>query len=300
MPVIEKVGDAGYEISQHLRDMDRPGKLVSQSPGLPPLDSDHCNALTRLLSRAWFRRLWVIQEVAVSQAAKAYCDEHEIDFVCLELAGAWLARNNVQSQAGNEGFRWADNLTLMIRFANREAMSVLASDPLPLLWMIRDFEATDARDKVFATLSLTFNNDMRRLLPDVFIPDYTQGTETMYRELVRYLIRKNRDLDALCMVQPFRRSVKAPCEFPAYHPLKSLPAPAEFAFLIARWDYGFGYGKSGPLGLFPEPQEGDRPLYLANGRIPLSTITLKDPTEPNSLLVRGLKLDRITSVSECI
>jgi hypothetical protein len=290
----EFAGSVAHEISDHFRDMNNPGNLVSQSADLPPLESGSWNALARFLSRPWFRRVWVIQEVAVSHRATAYCGGHEMEWVAIEFASAWLSRNNILMQTGEEGFRWADNVMFMMRFANPEAMTRLLPNPLPLLWMIRDYDATDPRDKVFASLPLMFNSDVGRSLPQTFMPDYTKRTEAVYRDLVRYIIRHDHNLDILCMVQPHRATVQVPREFrEASHLFEFAPAPAKFASWIPRWEYGFGGGNSGPLGLFADPPDGTRPLYQASSTIPLTAVTLRDMTDPNSLLVRGLKLDRI-------
>lgn len=180
-------------------------------------------------------------------------------------------------------------------------MTQLGPNPLPLLWMIKDFDATDPRDKVFASLPLMFNSDVGHSLPEVLLPDYTKPTETVYRDLVRYAIQADRNLDSLSMIQPHRASNKLRHDIPdAHHLYASMPTPTAFASWVPRWEYGFGLGNSGPLGLFPDASEGARPLYRASGIIPLQPVTLKISTEPNSLLVRGLRLDRITSVSECI
>ena len=206
-------------------------------------------------------------------------------------------------QTGEENFWWADNVILMFRFANPAAMTRLDPNPLPLLSMIRDYDASDPRDKLFASMSLIFNSGVGRSLRKVMVPDYTKRTETVFRDLMRYLIRKleDRNLAGLCMVQPHRASVQVPQEFShAYNPDEFLSAPASFASWIPRWEYGFGLGNSGPLGLFPDPPEGARPLYQASGTLPSQAVTLRSPTEPNSLVVRGVKLDRVTSVIEAI
>lgn len=108
---VEDVNSEGHEISEHLRDLDKPGNLASQSASLQHFGSASWNALARFLSRPWFRRVWVIQEVAVSDRATAYCGDHEFEWVVMELTAAWISRNNILSQTGEEGLRWADNVT---------------------------------------------------------------------------------------------------------------------------------------------------------------------------------------------
>lgn len=47
----EFAGSVAHEISDHFRDMNNPGNLVSQSADLPPLESGSWNALARFLPR---------------------------------------------------------------------------------------------------------------------------------------------------------------------------------------------------------------------------------------------------------
>ena len=292
------------EISDSLRNMNSPSILVSQAPDLPKSEDHAWKALARFLSRPWFTRVWVIQEVAMSQQATIYVGEHELDWAAIGLTAAWLSRNNILSQTGEEGFRYADNVSLMFRFASPEAIGRLDDNPLALLWLVKDYDATDARDKVFATLGLMFNEHVGREIPQLLSPDYTKTTEQAYEDVVKYCIRKDHNLDILCLVQPHRAAAKAP-ERPlvgvtAHHHYEHLPRPKDFASWIPRWEYGFGGGNSGPLGLFVQPTEGRKALYQACGSLAIQPITLQHQADPRSLLVRGLKLDRITSISEHI
>ena len=67
------------DIIDGLRSMNRPGNLVSQSPDLPRSDDQAWKALARFLSRPWFTRVWVIQEIAMSQQAMTHVGDHSLD-----------------------------------------------------------------------------------------------------------------------------------------------------------------------------------------------------------------------------
>ena len=299
----EDISATAQEISDELRDLSRPGRLVSQYEHLPGYDDGAWKALASLFSRPWFTRVWVIQEVGVSPQATVRIGEHCMDWAAIGLAAAWLSRNNVAAQTGEQGFRCADNATLMFRFASPEASARLAVEPLAILWLMRDYDATDPRDKVFASMSLMYNEDVGREMPVLMATDYTKTTEEVYGDVARYCIRKDRNLDALCMVQPHRASVKLPDDdylglgATPHHHLEGLPVPKPFASWIPRWEFGFGGGNSGPLGLFPEPITGEQPLYQASGGLSIRPLSLQDQPDARSLPVRGLRLDRITSIS---
>ena len=105
------------------------------------------------------------------------------------------------------------------------------------------------------------------------------------------------------MIQPHRALAKLTDEaylgFGAtpHHALQTIPVPKPFASWIPRWEFGFGGGNSGPLGLFPKPIAGERPLYQASGGLSVQPLSLDDQPDARSLPVIGLRLDRIISVS---
>ena len=106
--------------------------------------------------------------------------------MALGLAAAWLSRNNVLSQTGEEGFRYADNVSLRFRFTSPEVMDKLDISLLALLWLVKDYDSTDARDKVFATLGLMFNGDVGREIPQLLKPDYSKTTKQVYQDVAKH------------------------------------------------------------------------------------------------------------------
>jgi len=134
--------------------------------------------LRRLLMLSWFHRVWVIQEVALAKAAL-------------------LNVNN------NRLFLSLDVLQKLREFCDQEKIQVPASlrwDPgagekiniLDCLSAARTCRATDARDRVYATLSLV-DDDFRRLITI----DYGKNSKWIHEMVAINTIQYHRNLDIL-------------------------------------------------------------------------------------------------------
>jgi hypothetical protein len=109
----------------------------------------------RFYNSAWFSRVWVIQEVERNPQIHLLCGNEEIEWDFVALAANWVnhvyhrnltihwRKSHFPSFGGfhNAFFMWDRSLS-----TRREA-------PFPaLLNLVRHFDATDSRDKVFALL----------------------------------------------------------------------------------------------------------------------------------------------------
>jgi hypothetical protein len=161
--------------------------------GLPPLKDSIWAQMARFLSRPWFRRVWIIQEVL---AAK------EIYVIC----GLWLVNARSVFEATYEanmhglphsGTRGPHDELLQrpVLLAGKQLefmvglglCGILESDRpstlLDLLEGTRNAQATDPRDRVYALLNLCKDAVEPRIAPD-----YTIDVEQTYEFLARTLI----------------------------------------------------------------------------------------------------------------
>ncbi|KAK5653071.1 hypothetical protein OQA88_9357 [Cercophora sp. LCS_1] len=139
---------------------------------IPPPDHIAWRALGYLMGMPWFKRTWVVQEVALNERdpivmAGTYCFGFSLFIRALEFcrlqgymrpldpAGTWKTTHATKL--------W------QFRVKTRKGLSRL-SDFLHSLW---DFHATDPRDKVFGFLSLMHPDDR-------IAPDYSLSTEQVY------------------------------------------------------------------------------------------------------------------------
>ncbi|KAF2742340.1 HET-domain-containing protein [Sporormia fimetaria CBS 119925] len=142
------------------------------------INSEHVKvAIYELLDRPWFRRIWVLQEVAAADAILVVCGKHWIEgrSFCARLVR--LSREyQIVSSASNS----IRAVLFLIRHRHRRDswmavsndMSSLRIRPLSqLLDMYHSQEASDRHDKVYALLGLRSDLlDVKVLEPDYSVP----------------------------------------------------------------------------------------------------------------------------------
>jgi heterokaryon incompatibility protein (HET) len=144
------------------------------------LSKAHWTGLGNILRRAWFRRAWVRQELAVSRDPGIVCGQRTISWekfqaVVPSLLDAQLASTDATEPRGGL------HHTLMLKFLRalfwqHSANLILDKELLFLLSICRECESTDPRDKVFAVLGLC-SPTQQSMLPKL---DYSQTPETVF------------------------------------------------------------------------------------------------------------------------
>ena len=147
------------------------------------------DALRQIYYRPWFRRVWVLQETAVSHIDP----EVLLGRRALSWGALGSARTFVENHIRNE-----DEVSSMIKGVVKTTVVALHNirrdlspeDPMSnletLLKRTMTFLATDPRDKVFALLGLAHESDRLAILPD-----YSKTAKEVFAELAVYLISKN-------------------------------------------------------------------------------------------------------------
>jgi hypothetical protein len=131
--------------------------------------------------RQWFRRVWVLQEVALAICALAVCGSK-----CVPWANfpAWWAQNAASLQ-------------------DKSAPSALAYNPVAkrsLLEQLHDTRAnraTDPRDKLFALAAMSTPED--RLFIE---PNYTKPVASIYVDMAKKMVHSHKSLRILSATQP--------------------------------------------------------------------------------------------------
>ncbi|KAF2108646.1 heterokaryon incompatibility protein-domain-containing protein [Lophiotrema nucula] len=157
--------------------------------------------LERLMSRAWWTRIWVIQETVLSRkatvqfgmlsapwsmfAGAAANYEQERHNLCLDLSGS-LHGDGLLSRFSHSVLR-IDNTRQHYQAALGDATL------LSLLWKFRPLEASDKRDKVFALLGLTSNWQGAMSM----VPDYQIDARSTFLETAVNTIQRSQSLSVL-------------------------------------------------------------------------------------------------------
>ncbi|KAK3172122.1 hypothetical protein OEA41_004207 [Lepraria neglecta] len=165
-------------------------------------DANVIRALKALFSRRWFRRTWVIQEIAASRDAIVVCGSHQLSWDAMRTAMTRIVEL-VDSDLEKSPYLESD-------FQKMDFLSsVLDTQSIPgygvrmkrsLLYMINCFslfDATDARDKVYGLLGLSEEARSAHTQGQILKPNYGQPVEWVYADVVRYLVSITNQLDVL-------------------------------------------------------------------------------------------------------
>jgi hypothetical protein len=164
-----------------------------------PFEYTKVFALSDLFQRQYWKRVWIIQEVALSQKARLICGKVEIDF--------WIVRHAF--------YTWRDMEYSLIGIANQNLFSTfwlgLQYSPIPLTAMLAKQEgisllglvqrsgyalASDPRDKIYGLLGLIPSEKIP------FLPDYNLVPRRVYTDFVISCIQESGQLLAICLRQP--------------------------------------------------------------------------------------------------
>lgn len=141
------------------------------------------HAVHMLLHRPWFRRLWVIQEVARSRSAVVICGSRAVSWDC-------FARWPFRTLARGEGLDY--DLPGILNYPSGFTPTSGGDSLLQLLYDNRNAFCTDPRDKVFGILGLMEDNS-----PYLRLIDYHLSVQEVYTQTAANLITDSQSLRLL-------------------------------------------------------------------------------------------------------
>ena len=159
-------------------------------------------ALNNLFNRRWFRRTWIIQEIAASRDALVVCGPNELSWRALCTASLEIVRL-VDSDPGKSpylesDFQKFDLLRSILDTENLpESGKVMKKSLLYLITSFSHFDATDPRDKVYGLLGLSEEARSTPSNGQILKPDYGQPVERVFADVVRYPVCDTGQLDVL-------------------------------------------------------------------------------------------------------
>ena len=166
---------------------------------LPIVGSPAWIALSSVFSRPYFRRSWIVQEVALARHAVVHCGPHVIDWDLLAAASSYQM-GQLDSDAENAH----DAVAAIMEFHRKDHGK--GNNIADALFRSYRFNCTDPRDKVFAMLGL---------VPALVLqPDYSERVEDVYLNMTRLVILKLGNLDILCCVYHPKTSATLPSWVP--------------------------------------------------------------------------------------
>ena len=246
-------------ITDEAPDVDSFAGLSLAAPG-----SQSWLALDKFLSRPWFQRAWVIQEVVLSRNVQALCGRKCVSWDEIGNFGNTMIANDMTqylesysaatghiSESGCDRIHMINGLKVTTSRMNQK-LSLL-----PLLVQARGAQATNLRDKVFAVMAMAST---------IVHPDYSRSVSEVYSEAGRILI--NVDMGgSLCCVD----HAQPPADLPSWAPDWSVP----------RRTVSLGF-RGASAGIY----------QAAKG----SKIRLRFLEDKNSLMIQGLIFDTISLI----
>jgi hypothetical protein len=153
----------GEEDDQSNAVMDALGSSRVAQVSIPSLSGTQIDSLVNFLERPYWKRVWIIQELALAKHTTIHCGRRQISWS--QLASVLQHLSSTEDPISIRAIANANNL---IQF-HRDASKI---KPLRLLEALRrssEAQSTEPRDKVFALLGLVYDNAL--YLP---VPNYRQ------------------------------------------------------------------------------------------------------------------------------
>ncbi|KAF2965356.1 hypothetical protein GQX73_g8237 [Xylaria multiplex] len=132
--------------------------------------------LQELLERPWFRRVWILQEVAYARRVLIYCGTTAVRAQIFAMAPIILDVELSDHVAAV--------FELMPTFFGRALRKPRDGDILSVLLDFRRSQASDPRDKIFALLGLCEDQDIAKQI----VPDYTLEERHIVGRIITYVM----------------------------------------------------------------------------------------------------------------
>jgi hypothetical protein len=177
------------------------GDLFRDVFGYRPSDAEW-RAMEYLLKRPWFSRVWVVQEIAMSQNTTIFCGKAAFKWTDLSQIVSFLCRagrQHIFDHPSGNGLLAASYLA-----RTRDAANSVGPGPelVDLIIAHRRSGATDPRDKIFALLGLASRDDAPFIaFANELVPDYSTSFQTIYIKFTRIMLRAYQDLQFLSHVE---------------------------------------------------------------------------------------------------
>jgi hypothetical protein len=134
----------------------------------------------------WFSRVWIIQEIREDARATMFIGSDSVPWWDVVRASLWIFKNGYYLESSR--------ITPQLLLRPSVIIGSIYNNPESSLFHLLTrytlvlFSATDPRDKVFALLSLSCEeDDMRHPLTR---PDYGKSTQRIFGDVIRYLVSK--------------------------------------------------------------------------------------------------------------
>ncbi|KAL6710823.1 hypothetical protein ACN47E_007880 [Coniothyrium glycines] len=170
-----------------------------------PEFTSNCEAVSNLLFRPWWTRVWTLQEFVLPKEARLFCGWKSISrgkfksaiyaiFLC-----STMSNDFEQELVPRKAFDGAFNRRRIHQWHATHTSRGISL--VSLMAYLGNHSATDSRDRIFSVLGLITARD-RSLIG---APEYTSSVEVQFARLVKSFWLEYGNLDIVCFVHLFSR-----------------------------------------------------------------------------------------------
>jgi hypothetical protein len=151
-------------------------------------DDDAWRAIDTLFGDSYFERSWIIQEVAVAEAAHVVCGAYTMHWDLFRMA--YEGRFKLGFQPNNTELHSLVPCVRDARVRYRDMQNPKCLDLATVLTSFGYSKQKDPRDHIYAALGVV---KPRSLCQDI-VPDYSKSVEEVFYEAACHIIRQRQDL----------------------------------------------------------------------------------------------------------
>ena len=176
-----------------------------ENPGF----TEKCAAVSNLLARPWWTRVWTLQEFVLPQEARLYCGTARISrgrfksaiysiFLCSTISSDFE-----HELVPRKLFEGAFNRRRIHQWHTKPAS--IGINLIAIMAYLGNHSATDSRDRIYSVLGLITEQDRALIGP----AEYSTSIEQQFAKLVRSFWSVHGSLDIICFVHLFSREAAA-------------------------------------------------------------------------------------------
>ncbi|KAI7279597.1 hypothetical protein KC345_g5279 [Hortaea werneckii] len=237
------------------------------------------SSLLQLFASPWFRRLWVVQEVALARQNICHYGDLPIPFKDIIRTARWLLhkQNHLQFRfwdkigLGNAAMIWKYADTEHGTFGNKTTRA--PATLFNLLDDLQSFEVHEPRDHVYGLLGLCRRLRKSSSPSSLLQVDYEKSIASVLRDGTLYAIRESRSLEVFNYISRRTADDWQDSDFPCWVP---------------RWDR--------PWDMNHDPTRFEWHFRTCGSHQTPDQISNPSPTRPDTLLAGGIVVGTITKV----
>lgn len=174
-----------------------------------PVFTEKCTALSNLLARPWWTRVWTLQEFVLPKEAKLYCGMASISrgrfksaiysiFLCSTISNEFE-----HELVPRKLFDSAFNRRRIHQWHTKPAS--IGVNLIAIMASLGNHSATDSRDRIYSVLGLITEQDRALIGP----AEYSTEVRQQFAKLVHSFWTVHGSLDVVCFVHLFSREAAA-------------------------------------------------------------------------------------------